>query len=70
MKNGDKSLIPPEIAADNAAILEYVMHGKPLDPELVLRVRARAERIREEVLQKHGVLDIGTPAIRELRESE
>jgi hypothetical protein len=28
------------------------------------------DRIREEIFQKHGILDIGVPAIRELRDTE
>jgi hypothetical protein len=28
------------------------------------------DRIREEIRRKHGTLDIGVPAIRELRDSE
>ena len=35
--------------------------------EIVRRVRERTDRLRDEVFRKHGVLDIGVPAIRELR---
>lgn len=37
------------------------------DPEEVRRAVERMDRIREEIRQKHGTLDIGLPAIRELR---
>jgi len=30
----------------------------------------RMDRISEQLRKRHGVLDIGTPAIRELREAE
>jgi hypothetical protein len=33
-------------------------------------VREEAKRVREQVLQRNGVLDIGVPAIRELRDAE
>ena len=59
--------LAPDLAADTEAVIESMMTGKPLDPEIANRIRERGDRIREEILQKHGVLDIGVPAIRELR---
>jgi hypothetical protein len=43
-------------AADAHAVLEHAFKGKPVDPEVSLRVRARAEKVREE-LRKKGVTD-------------
>ncbi len=63
-------VIPPDLLADTRAVLDHAISGKPLDPEIARRVWERAERIREEIRQQHGVLDIGVPAIRELRDSE
>ena len=60
--------VPRELHADDEAIIEHIMSGTPLDPEIIQRVRARAERITADIQQKHGVLDIGIPAIRELRQ--
>ena len=62
--------IPAELEADTTAILEKLTTGKPLSAESYARIRARADRIRDEVFQKHGLLDIGVPAIRELRDGE
>ena len=62
--------IPPELEADTRAILEKLATGKPLDPETYQRIREGADRIRDEVYRRHGLLDIGVPAIRELREGE
>jgi hypothetical protein len=59
--------VTPDILADAQAVLDAVSAGKPLDPEVARRVHEHAQRIREEVYQKHGLLDIGVPAIRELR---
>jgi len=59
--------LPPDLAADTQAILDHLTSNKLLDPEVARRIRERGNRIREEILQKHGVLDIGVPAIRELR---
>jgi hypothetical protein len=55
------------IEADAQAVLDHFATGKPLSPEVAQRVHERGQRIREEVYQKHGLLDIGVPAIRELR---
>ena len=60
--------IPPELAADTQAILDFLA-GKPLDPEVARRIREQGDRIREKILREHGILDIGVPAIRELRDS-
>jgi hypothetical protein len=38
------------------------------DPEMMRRACERMDRMREEVRKKHGILDIGVPAIRELRD--
>jgi hypothetical protein len=62
-------VIPPELAADTQAVIDHLMTGKPLDPEIYARLRERADRIRDEIFQKHGLLDIGVPAIRELRDA-
>jgi hypothetical protein len=40
------------------------------DPETMRQACERMDRISEQIRQRHGVLDIGTPAIRELREAE
>ena len=38
------------------------------DPEAMRRACARMDRMREEVCRKHGILDIGVPAIRDPRD--
>lgn len=38
------------------------------DPERTKRARESMDRIREEIRREHGVLDIGVPAIRGLRD--
>lgn len=59
--------IPPDVLADAQLVAECVAAGKPIPPEVVQRVRERSDRIREEIFRTHGLLDIGVPAIRELR---
>ena len=52
---------------DLQAVLDHFASGKPLDPEVAKRVRTKGQKIRAEIFKKHGVLDVGVPAIRELR---
>jgi len=59
---------PPEIREEFEAVLEHIRTGKPLAPELERRIRERAERIRQEILENHGLVDIAFPAIREFRD--
>ena len=59
--------IPEDVRADVKAVMDSLTSGKPLDPEVVRRVRARSEAITAATFAKHGLLDIGVPAIRELR---
>jgi hypothetical protein len=40
------------------------------DPEAMRQAAKSMDRIREEIAKKHGVLDIGVPAIRDLRDSD
>ena len=63
---------PPSLVldADTEAVLEKIASGGQLEPGVYKRIRERAERIRQETLRLHGVLDIGVPAIRELRDGQ
>jgi hypothetical protein len=59
--------VDPQINADEEAVMESCLTGKPLDPEVARRVNERARQITEETFRKHGLVDIAVPAIRELR---
>ncbi len=61
-------VIPPELAADTHAVIEKLTSGKPLDADTYRRIRDRADCVRDAILRKHGLLDVGVPAIRELRD--
>lgn len=56
-----------EEAADNQAVIEHVMTGKPLDPEVARRIHERSDRVRQEILEKRGVQNIAVQLIREMR---
>jgi hypothetical protein len=38
------------------------------DPEVMRKIRAEMIELREEIFRRNGLLDIGVPAIRELRD--
>jgi hypothetical protein len=61
--------IPPDVMADLERAIEILMTGRR-DPEFEARIHAQSEKITQEVLKKHGVLDIGVPAIRALRDGD
>jgi hypothetical protein len=62
-------LMDAELAANTDAVIEHIMSKRPLAPEIAKRIHERAGRIRDEILRKHGVLEIGVSAIRKLRDS-
>ena len=55
------------VQADEEAVMASFITGKPLDPEVARRVHERALKIRARVFNAHGLVNIGVPAIRELR---
>lgn len=61
----------PELPADVGLMLDeairYALTGEG-DPAILQRIHDEAEKIKRELFEKHGLLDIGTPAIRELRD--
>lgn len=59
-----------EQQADEEAVNEHVLTGKPLDPEVYRRVRARAEKITTELRRKYGDMNISADLIREVRDEE
>ena len=54
--------------ADHEEIARAAAERRPVDPEVSKRVRERAEKIREEILRTHGVLNVAVDLIREVRE--
>jgi hypothetical protein len=60
--------LTPEEEEDTRAVIEKLMTGEPLDPEIHSRISQRAARTSQEVFERHGLLDVGVPAIRALRD--
>jgi hypothetical protein len=70
MGQGDSgAVIPLDVLADLERAVEILMTGRR-DLEFEARIHAQSEKITQEVLAKHGVLDIGVPAIRALRDGD
>ena len=60
--------IPADLMAELQAAADRAATGVR-DPEAMRKASADMDRIREEIRRKHGVLDIGGSAIRELRDA-
>jgi hypothetical protein len=60
--------IPPQVLAELQAAADRAAKGIR-DAQAMSQACERMDRLREEILRKHGVLNIGVPAIRELRDS-
>jgi hypothetical protein len=59
--------IPPELMAELQAAADNAAKGIR-DPEIMRKAAESMDRLSEEIRKKHGVLDIGVSAIRELRD--
>lgn len=59
--------IPSEILAQMREAAIKAM-SSVRDRDAMAKACARMDRMREEIKLKHGILDIGVPAIRELRD--
>ena len=61
-------VIPPDILADLKEATRQAAAGGVRDPELLRRLAERTEQVRQEILRKHGVLDVAVDFVREARE--
>jgi hypothetical protein len=62
-----ESDVPSDVLADAQLVAECVAAGRPIPAEVARRIREEAEKITARLGQQYGTLDIGVPAIRELR---
>lgn len=51
---------PTLSSMDATTVLEHLVTGKPLDPAISERVRARAGQVTAEISRKHGLVDDDT----------
>jgi hypothetical protein len=63
--------MPPDERADLEEVWRLVCEGKRVtDPALRKRIHERAERVRRESFEKHGLTNIAVELIREGRDEE
>jgi len=67
MNTTEEAMIPAELLVKIQEAAQRAVQGTR-DPESMLQAAERMDRLREEIFRKHGLLDIGVPAIRELRD--
>jgi hypothetical protein len=69
MKMNKNNMIPADVLAD----LEYALHLQTTgrrDAEFEKRISEQTEKIRQEFLAEHGVLNVAVDLIREGRDEE
>jgi hypothetical protein len=59
--------LPPDVRFMLDEAIRHALTGEG-DPAILRRIHDEAEKIKREVFEKHGLLDIGTPAVREFRD--
>lgn len=68
IEKNEPGAIPPDILADMREVMRQAAVGGVKDPELLRRIAERSEKVRQEILRKHGVLDVAVDLVRETRE--
>jgi hypothetical protein len=68
MKNDEKNGVLRGLKTDVQAVADHLASGKPLNPEVIRRIRQESARIQEKIRRRQGLVDIAVPAIRELRD--
>jgi hypothetical protein len=61
---------PAVVQADLRAVIDSLVSKTPLDPAIARRVEERAERMRQELFERHGLLNVAVDLIREARDEE
>ena len=68
MNTLEQSTIPAELMAELQQAVENAIKGVR-DTDKAKKACEEMDRIRDSIRARHGILDIGVPAIRELRDS-
>ena len=62
-----ENAVLPDVESDSKSLMNSLLTGMSLDPEVSRRIRERAEEVTQRVYREQGLLDIAVPAIREFR---
>lgn len=68
MNATDNSADAAQVQADEAAVTEHLLTGKPLAPEVYRRIRARAEQLTAQLRQQNGDMNLAVDLIRDIRD--
>jgi hypothetical protein len=68
MNAADATTGTAQVQADQAAVTEHLLTGKPLDPEVYRRIRDRAEQITTQLRQRYGDMNLAVDLIRDMRD--
>jgi hypothetical protein len=68
MNSTGTSVDAAQVQADEAAVIEHLLTGKPLDSEVYRRIRARAEQITTQLRQRYGDMNLAVDLIRDIRD--
>lgn len=60
----------PILDADTQALMDRIVHGTPLPPDVYQRIQERGDQLTEEIRQKYGTIEIAVDLIREIRDEE
>jgi hypothetical protein len=69
MNTTQNNLIPPQLLAQLQEAADHAATGVR-DPERMRQACERMDRLGEEIRKRNGILDIGVPAIRALRDGD
>ena len=70
MEHPEPTKIPSEILADLEEVCQQAAAGGVRDPDLLRRVKERSAQVRQELLRKHGLLNVAVDLVREVRDEE
>ena len=68
MNAPDTTADAAQIQADQTAVTEHLLTGKPLDPDVYRRISARAEQITAQLRQQYGDMNLAVDLIRDIRD--
>jgi hypothetical protein len=64
------TIVWEDSALDELAEIWLRVHGTPLPSDVYQRIRDRGDKLREEMRQEYGAVEIAVDLIREIRDKE
>lgn len=60
----------PSLDADTQALIERIVHGTPLPPDVYQRIQEHGDKLTDEIRRQYGTIEIAVDLIREIRDEE